>query len=763
MKIRVFWSLMLVAGGTSSAALAQSQVSSEPGDQNEILVIATGQSKATSASKAETPLIESPQTISIISREEMDVRAVASLGDAVAYTAGVRAEAAGIDSRTDEISVRGFAAGGFSSNNNFIDGLRLPSGGQFTRTQFDPFALQQVEVLKGPSGVLYGQTAPGGIINMVSKRPTSDFHGELMLQAAGFTDLGRWQFQAAGDVSGALNSAGTISARLVGLARDGKTQIKETSNQRYYISPSITFAPTEDISWTLLGQYQRDQGGSTYQFLPMTGTLLPSNGRRLALDEYIGEPDWNQFDRDQILIGSFLNARLNDRVTFRSNVRYTRIKTLYRVSVLSGDTVSAAQCATYAEISARLYGGCIPGQTIGRRAIQADGKSDGIAIDNQLQGEFSTGPLHHTVLGGVDYFYTDWTHYRDGVTLPDIPRQLPDGRPNPLFGQVEPLIDMYNPVRRGSANYASLLTTPQGWSNTKSDQLGLYIQDQIAVGKLRVSLGGRKDWAYDKVLNLVNNGVQRTKADAFTGRVGAVYLFDNGFAPYVSYAESFVPQAGDPTTNVTGEPFVPTTGQQYEAGLRFEPRGSSAYFTLGGYEIKQQNILTPDPLGKLCGNSVCNVQTGEVRIRGIELEAKAQTRIGLTLIGSVTRNWSEITKSNTADLGKDMSQVPNWLASAFVDYRLPEGTIDGLGIGGGVRYTGKMFGNTANTIVVPDYTLFDLFLRYDFGRAAGEDGLSFSLNARNLTNKTYVALCTGSASCYYGSGRAVTARIQYRW
>lgn len=763
MKSRVLWFLVLMAGSTSSVALAQSQMPSETGDRDEIIVIATGQSKATSASKAETPLIESPQTISVISREEMDVRAVASLGDAVAYTAGVRAEAAGIDSRTDEISVRGFAAGGFSSNNNFIDGLRLPSGGQFTRTQFDPFALQQVEVLKGPSGVLYGQTAPGGIINMVSKRPTSDFHGEMMLQAAGFTDLGRWQFQAAGDVSGALNNSRTISARLVGLARDGQTQIRETSNQRYYVSPSITFAPTDDLAWTILGQYQRDQGGSTYQFLPMTGTLLPSNGRRLALDEYIGEPGWNRFDRDQILIGSFLDARLNDNVTFRSNARYTRIKTLYRVSVLSGDTVTAAQCATYAEISPRLYGGCIPGQTIGRRAIQADGKSDGIALDNQLQGEFSTGALRHTLLGGIDYFYTDWTHYRDGVTLPDIPRLLPNGRPNPLFGQVEPLIDMYNPVPRGSADYSSLLTTPQGWSNTKSDQLGLYVQDQIAVGGLRISLGGRKDWAYDKVVNLVNNTVQRTKSDAFTGRIGAVYLFENGLAPYVSYAESFVPQAGDPTTNATGEPFVPTTGQQYEAGLRFEPRGSNAYLTLGGYEIKQQNILTADPLGSLCGNSVCNVQTGEVRIRGIELEAKAQTKIGLTLIGSVTRNWSEITKSNTTDLGKDMSQVPNWLASGFVDYRLPEGPLEGLGIGGGVRYTGKMFGNTANTIVVPDYTLFDIFLRYDFGRTAGEEGLSLSVNARNLTNKTYVALCTGPASCYYGSGRAVTARVQYRW
>lgn len=729
------------------------------GNDSEIVVIATGQSSANSASKAETPIIESPQTISIVNREEMDVRAVSTVSDALAYTAGVNIESSGIDSRTDEINIRGFGAGGFSSNSNFVDGLRLPNGGQWTRTQFDPFGLEQVEVLKGPSSVLYGQTAPGGIINTVTKRASANSGGELMLQASGFTDLGRWQFQGAGDIGGALNASGTLSARVVGLVRDGQTQINSTSNSRYYVSPSLTWAPSDDASWTLLGQYQRDEGGSTYQFLPMTGTLLPSNGRRIALDEYLGEPDWNVYDRDQILIGSFFRARLSDNIQFRNSVRYTHIDSLYRVSVLSGDTLNAATSPPAATCAARLaafpvaYAGCIPGQTIGRRAVQGEGESDGIAIDTNLQAKFATGAIEHTLLGGIDYFYTDWEHYRDLVRMPGVPAN-----------EVEPLIDIYNPVPRGSAHYASFLV-PQIYTETESDQLGLYIQDQIKIGNLRLTVGGRQDWARDDTTNAVNGRRYTIRSSDFTWQAGAVYLFDNGLAPYASFAQSFQPQVSDPTSNLGGEPFAPTTGEQIEGGLRFQPRGTHAYFTLGGYQIKQQNVVTPDPNGTLCGTSVCSVQTGEVRVRGIELEGRASTAFGLTAVGSLTRSWSKVTKSNTpSELGNHVTQTPEWLASAFVDYRFPEGALAGLGLGGGVRYTGKSWGNLANTIEIPDHTLFDLFVRYDFGKASPSlEGLSFSVNARNLTDKTYVATCGGSSSCYYGSGRTVTARIQYRW
>jgi iron complex outermembrane receptor protein len=703
----------------------------------EVVVTATGLSTASSTTKTATPLIETPQSISVITREEMDIRAVATVANALSYSAGVQPESAGIDSRVDEVSVRGFGAGGFSSNNNFVDGLRLPSGGQWTRPQFDPFGLQQVDVLKGPSGALYGQTAPGGVVNLVTKRPSFTPRAELMAQSSGYTDLDRWQYQFAGDIAGPINDAFAYS--FVGLARDGETQIDATSNSRYYASPAVTWQ-NDSTTWTLLAQYQRDRGGSTYQFLPATGTLYPSNGRRIELDAYLGEPDWNQFDRDQKLIASFFEHRFNDAFAIRNNVRYTSIDSLYRVTVLQGDTVT--DCAT-----PPVTPGCIAGQTIRRRAVQGIGETDGFAADTQLEGKFATGRIEHTVLGGVDYFHTDWEHYRDLVAS----------------ALVLPLLDIYNPVPRGSQGYASGLS-PQIYSETTSKQLGFYLQDQLKVGALRLTMGGRYDSAKDDAFNPINGVTMITEADEFTGRIGGVYLFESGMAPYASYSESFQPSAG---RYFDGRPFDPTTGQQIEFGLRYQPPGSNAFVTLGAYEITQQNLTTPDPdPTHICGGGACQVQTGEGRVRGVELEGRATLPFGIAVIVTATLTDGEVSRTNVPEeQGATLPNVPDKMASLFVDYRVRSGPLEGLGIGGGVRYTGESYGNVANTLAIPDFTVFDLFARYDFHkfRSLGVDGLSLSANVRNLTNRTYVATCGSVASCYYGSGRTLSLRAQYRW
>ena len=365
----------MLLSGTSLLAQAQTAPEAER-DTDVIVVTATGRSAAISTTKSATPIIESPQAISIISREEIELRASPSIADALAYTAGVQAESFGIDSRVDEVSVRGFGAGGFSSNNNFVDGLRLPSGGQWTRPGFDSYALQQIEVLKGPSGALYGQTAPGGVVNIVTKRPTDEFQADFMLQGIGTTDLNNWNYQAAADISGPISS--TLSARLVGLSRYGDTQVEDVKIGRRYISPSITWKPTDRTSWTILGQYQRDEGGSTFQFLPALGSLYKSNGGYIANDANLGEPGWNTFDRNQYLIGSFFSHQFNDAITLRNNSRYTHLDTIYRVVVLSGNTLTTCP---------DTIAGCIPGQTIGRRAVQGVGESDGIATDTQLEAD----------------------------------------------------------------------------------------------------------------------------------------------------------------------------------------------------------------------------------------------------------------------------------------------------------------------------------------------------------------------------------------
>lgn len=742
---RISIATALILAGTSTIAHAQA-APAEANRDDIIIVTATGQSSAISTTKSATPIIESPQSISIISREEINLRASPTIADALAYTAGVQSESLGVDSRVDEVSVRGFGAGGFSSNNNFVDGLRLPSGGQWTRPGFDSYALEQIEVLKGPSGALYGQTAPGGLVNIVTKRPTDEFQANVMLQAIGTTDLDNWNYQAAADVSGPITS--TLSGRIVGLSRYGDTQVEDVSIGRRYISPSLTWKPDDATTWTILGQYQQDKGGSTFQFLPALGALYPSNGKYIANDDNLGEPDWNRFDRNQYLIGSFFEHKFNDAITIRNNSRYTHLDTLYRVVVLSGNTLTTCPSS---------IAGCIPGQTISRRAVQGKGESDGLATDTQLEAKFTTGPVEHTLLGGFDYFHTEWQHYRDLVSS----------------SLVLPILDIFDPVSRGSAGYASNMS-PQVYTETVSKQAGAYLQDQIKLGKLRVTVGGRQDWAKDNTYNPITGNRYITKSDAFTWRAGAVYMFDNGLAPYASYSESFQPQVSDPSTSLTGEPFKPTTGQQYEAGIRYQ-HGDNIYVTLGAYQITQQNMTTPAtkdtlPAGYteddlMCGTSTCQVQTGEGRVRGLEFESKATLPWGMAVIATATRMDSKVTKSNTAgQVGNELPQVPEWMASLFLNQTIEGGSLAGLGFGGGVRYTGKSYGDTANSLRIPDYTLFDLFIRYDLGKASDAlEGMTFSINGRNIADKRYVATCSAVSACYYGQGRSLTARLQFNW
>jgi iron complex outermembrane receptor protein len=731
-----FLACTCLGAGLAFPAYAQDTDDQKDADR-EIVVTASGQTKAESGTKTNTALIETPQSVSVITRDEMDVRAVHSVTDALAYTAGVQSEQTGVDSRVDDFTIRGFDGGSFSGN-QFLDGMRVPTGGQWTVVSFDPFALDQIEVLKGPAAVLFGQVAPGGLVNMISKRPTTNFRAEMGFQTAIFGDLERLQFTAQADVSGALNKSGTLAARFVGSARYGDTQIKEVTNGRYYVGPSISWNPSADTSLTLIAQYQRDEGGATYQFLPSVGTLYPgAGGRYIGIDTYLGQPDYNTFDRNQYLAGFDFTQRFGV-FSFHSKGRYFHLNTLYEVTVLNGGTVASCTPAQAAL-------GCVPLQTINRRAVRGIGESDGIAFDNNLLAEFETGALKHNLLIGADYQHNDWEHYRDLAAAAAVP----------------PIYNIFDPVYPSSAAIRPSLA-PQVYTEQVDKQFGIYGQEQIAIGKLRVLFGGRYDWSRITTQNALPAAVLAgtppvvIKADKFTKRAGLVYLFDNGIAPYVSYAESFQPSSG---TFFDGTPFDPTTGQQYEAGIKYQPPGMQAFVTLAAYQLKQQNKTTPDPdPTHICGGGTCNVQTGEGRIRGVELEGKASFPWGLTVVATGTYMRAEITRTNTiSQLGNDLDQIPDWMGSLFLDYRF-QGPLDGLGLGGGVRYVGESFGDVVNTFAIPSYTLFDAFARYQF-----DNGIILSLNSRNLANKRYVALTSAVSSSFYGSGRTVNARIQFRF
>ena len=684
-------------------------------------------SHASSATKTDTAVAETAQSVSVIAREELDARGVQNLNEAMRYVAGVTLESSGIDNRVDDFRIRGFDAGSWS-NNVTIDGMRAPQGSQWNRTMVDSWNLERVEVLKGPSAVMYGQVAPGGMVNQVSKTPTPDPQQVLRLGIDG-----NGQYNTAFDV-GAGSDDNRHLLRLVGLYRDGQTQIDHTEQKHGFLAPSYTFQIAERTRLTLLGLYQKDDGGSTYQFLPMDGTLVATPYGHMKNTTFIGEPGWNTYDRTLWTAGYLFEHSFNGNWTLSQSARHTDVQSLFRTVVTNGGLNA-------------------DGRTQKRRATWGEGDSKGETVDTRITGKFSTGAAEHTLLIGVDWQKADWTGARGAMVNPRD-------------------IDIFNPVY---SNYVPV-TTSISYSGGINRQTGVYLQDQVALDQWRLTFGGRYDWTRDDTwtrsytVATHRYGARiptRGEEEAFSGNLGVLYVADNGLTPYLSYAESFQPSGSNTNMSYTLSAFDPVTGKQWEAGIKYQPASFDGLLTFSAYDLRQQNILTNDPdlTHNTCGtagNSQCQVQDGEGRVRGVELEGRITPLEGFSVIGAASWMDSEVTKSNNGYVGKQLAMVPDWTAALWADYTFQAGGLEGLSLATGVRYNGESHGDSANLYLIPGYTLWDAAIRYDVGQH-GAVGTQFALNVSNLADKRFVSTCGGVSSCYYGTGRTVTATARFSW
>ncbi|MFT3763791.1 MAG: TonB-dependent siderophore receptor [Pseudoxanthomonas sp.] len=722
----------------SGAALAQTAPTQDPVDLDAVRVNAYRTVTHTSgATKTDTAIAETAKSVSVIAREELDARGVTNLNEAMRYVAGVVLESTGNDNRYDDFRIRGFAAGS-ESGMSTLDGMRLPPiGSAWNRGKIDSWDLDRVEVLKGPSAVMYGQMAPGGIVNQVSKTPEPGQQQVLQLGVDG-----NGMYSTAFDV-GAGSDDDRHLFRLVGRYADGDTQIDTVEQQHWFLAPSYTFQIADRTRLTLLGFYQEDDGGSTYQFLPMDGTLIPAAAGYMKNDTFIGEPSWNTWDATVWHAGWLFEHAFNDNWTFSQSARHMHVDSLYRGIVTNGALGS-------------------DGRTQARRQVAGTGDADGDTVDSRITGKFATGALEHTLLLGVDWRRGDYDNARLTYANPAS-------------------IDIYQPVHTGASTTLGSIVY-YGGTNTHT---GAYLQDQIALDKWRFTLGGRYDWTKDDIWTqnyAAATGVYgarvKTLVDdkAFSGNAGLLYVFDNGFSPYLSYSESFTPSTYDASYSYAGVAFDPVRGKQWEAGVKYQPSGFDGLFTLAAYDLRQKDVAVPDTdhtsgCGPT-GTSACYLGGGETKVRGIELEARVTPLQGFSVIGAASRMDSEYVKSNNAYEGKDLAMVPDWMASLWGDYTFQSGALNGLSIATGLRYNGETWivGNSRSIAggsdkypeTIPSYTLWDAAIRFDLSRVSSTN-LLLSLNLGNIADKRYVSTCTGTSSCWYGSGRTITATARWGW
>ena len=656
----------------------------------------------TSASKSDIPLVEMPQSVSVVSRDMIDLLNWTSLNESVRYSAGATGEAFGPDERYDWLQIRGF------SPVQFIDGVQAPIG-SVNNTGTDLYGSESVEVLKGPAGVLYGQAPPGGIVNMISRRPQMGRSGELEVQGGEYN-----MWQVAGDFTGAMTDR--TSGRITALYRDRETQVDFLQSKRLFISPAVKFDFSDDTSLTLLANYQDDDiENQSTGFLPIYGTMLPNPLGKVPVGRNLGETGYNFFKREQWSAGYDFTHRFSDTMSIQQNLKYFDVK------------VDSQAVFGQGLLDADFDGTPDDFRTVIRSIFPFNERIDSLSADTRLYVDLgSGGSVEQDMLFGVDYRdYDGFSEFAFG------------------FGTAPP-IDLFDPVY----NTAPIADLPLITSlDENREQIGVYFQDQIKVGGFILTLNGRNDW-----VDRSPTGGATVSDEEFTYRVGATYLFDNGFAPYVQTSTSFQPTSG---ATFEGDPFVPTTGEQVEAGVKYDGRtlgrGVRLFGSLSAYEIVQENVLTPDP--DPTHGLFAQVQEGEVEVKGIELEVAARIRERLTFNVAITSIDTEITKTTGTNLGNELVAVPDMLASALVDYTFQEGPMAGFGFGLGLRYRGELFGDPANQFQSDTVTMYDAILHYDTA------SWRFAVNASNFTDEIFVDRCSSTADCFYGTRRLVTGSV----
>ena len=673
--------------------------------------------QSATGTKTDTPIEKNPQSVSVVTREEMEMRNVTSVKGAFNYTPGVLTGNRGSSDVIDALSIRGFSE---TNTNQYLDGLKL-QGDNYSEFAIDPYFLERAELLRGPVSVLYGKSNPGGVVSLVSKRPTQETLREVQFQM-GNDNL----FSTGFDFGGALDDDGVYSYRLTGQARSQDAQQAMNKEKRYTLAPAFSWRPDDRTRIDLLTYFQNEPETGYYGWLPRQGTVVPitrPDGSEYKLPTNFDEGEQsNKISRNTKMVGYNAEHSFNDTWTVRQNLRYADLRTDYR----------------------SIYGSSFNPETqeINRGSAISEEKLNQFAVDTQAQAKFATGQLDHTLLLGVDYQRT-----RNDIDA--------------AFGSVTPL----NAINPQYGNDTEIGTPfPYHYLN-KQEQTGLYAQDQMEWNRWVLTLGSRYDYATTSALNRSSSTEVKNHDQAFTWRGGLNYVFDNGVAPYFSYSESFIPNTG---TTSGGQPFDPSRAKQYEAGVKYVPKDRPVVLTAAVYQLTKTKNLTAEP-----GNVNFSVQGGEIRSRGVELEAKAALNANVNLTASYTYTDAEYTE-DTLLKGKTPVQVPKHMASLWSDYTFHETALSGVTIGAGVRYVGESQGLYADTsdntaaglsnqnFKVAGYTTVDAALKYDLARF-GLPGSTVGVNINNLFDREYVASCYRDYACYWGAERQIVGTATFRF
>ncbi|QBY50098.1 TonB-dependent siderophore receptor [Cupriavidus oxalaticus] len=624
--------------------------------------------RAAGVTKSGESAADAAQSITVITRDLLDSQQAQNLSDALQNSAGVVTNAYGRRG-WDDFIIRGQRA----SESIFADGLLVDSN---NRVAQELFGVERVEVLKGPASILFGAVQPGGLVNMVSKRPRAELFGELGLT------VGNYGFrQMTVDVGTPLARDSKAAFRLNALLMNSDDPTDYVWYRNRWIAPSLTLDLGTRTDFTILAShnqrnYVRQQG------LPVNGTLVPNRNGVVPSNRFIGEPNAPSYDGEQNRIGYALTHRFDSGWTLNQNLRY-------QASSLTGTLVSAGTMA-------------VNSQSMNRSGTQQSFSGNSFGVDTNVQRTFAFAGHAHSVTFGVDYRHTKEDRLQKTCRVAAL--------------------NVYNPV------YGASINCPSAYSLDATDTLdavGLYLRDQIRLAERWTLTGGvRYESARTSTSDRLASSRSVNDNNAVTGSAGVMYELTNWARPYASFATSFLPNAG---TDVSGATFQPEKGRQYEVGIKFDMPAKTGLLTLAAFDLTRTNVLSSDPV-----NTGFSMAVGEQRSRGLEVELTQDLGNGLSVSAAYAYIASEVTEDTTAaNVGKPLNSVPRHSFSVWSQYRL-RGALAGWYVGAGLRGESAKRGYSFN-YTVPGYTVADLAVGYvaSHWRAA--------FNVKNVFDKMYYA------------------------
>ena len=687
----------------STQALAEDTITAA--DSNIETVTIMGKAYRNTATKSALEPEETPQGITVIDEAQLEQRGVQSLNQALRYAPGVVTEnRGGSVAMFDSYSIRGFK----TNNVNYYDGLSLQQlNGWNLQPQIDPIAMQQVEIFKGPTSVLYGAMPPGGMVNMIAKAPQTEKSTKVGV-ATGSRNLQ----EASIDTTGQFGDS-DFSYRLIALARKQDSQVDNAEEERYLIAPSVDWQATDSTLINFNLYYQNDPSMGINSSMPLD--VLKASDPSVSM----GDKNWSKFEREVLMVGYKINHDFNNNWTFLQNARYT--------------DASLYQENTY-HVS---YDSNTPNQ-LSRYLYSTDESFKGFVIDNQLSGLIKAGSIEHNVLVGIDYQNMDGDVNYSSYSA--------NGSGFNSFDPLNPNNDLLD--------RSDVTKTGEYLDDTTSSQLGLYLQDQVRLDALVLIAGAR----FDHYKSESDYYAHESDHKQFTYRVGGLYELNNGLSPFASYATSFEPAPG---VDKSGNEFDPEMAQQAEIGVKYLSDDMSKEATVSLFHIVKQDMLMTDPTNVYGPR----IQVGEVVSQGAELSGRWFATENFDIAAAYTYVDMEITEDTSIGLeGTTPIYVPEHTANLWANYNVFNGMLAGSRFSAGARYVGEMQMDASNTQgKVPAYTVVDLSVGYDLGAASDTlSGATANLAVNNIFNEEYYA-CYDQSNCWFGAEQSVELSVNYEF